>query len=108
LNYLAMLVMAIYRPRLYIVDAGNSFGLLGAHFKQHGVTVNQVTLNPNTDVSLPPFADAYTMLAQMKRPNLSVAVGETPEDLPELDDEDPTTRTKTATSWAKWRSPRGS
>lgn len=86
LNYLAMLVMAIYRPRLFIVDAGNSFGLLGDHFKKLGVTVNQVTLNPNTDVSLPPFADAFKMLDQMKRPNLSVPIGESEEDLPELDD----------------------
>lgn len=71
LNYLIMLMMAVYRPRVFIIDAGNSFGLLGEHFQRHGVSVNQVTLNPNAEVSLPPFADAYKMLERIKTPRLS-------------------------------------
>lgn len=74
-------VMAVYRARLFIVDAGNSFGLLGDHFEQHGVTVNQVALTPDADVSLPPFGDAYKMLDQIKRPELTVTdEEEDPED----------------------------
>jgi hypothetical protein len=51
-----MQMMAVHRPRLFIIEAGNSFGLLGQHFAAQGLTVNQVSLQPGTDVSLPPFA----------------------------------------------------
>ncbi len=67
LNYLAMLMMAIYRPRLVIVDAGKSFGLLGQHLAARGLTVHQVELTPDADVSLPPFAIAARLLEQEKQ-----------------------------------------
>src|SRR5262249_25100574 len=35
--YLLMQIMAIYRPRLVIIDAGNSFALLGEYFKSLGL-----------------------------------------------------------------------
>jgi hypothetical protein len=35
---------------------------LGDYCKYFGLSVNQVTLHPKEDVSLPPFADAYDML----------------------------------------------
>ncbi|MDZ7840888.1 MAG: conjugative transfer ATPase [Gammaproteobacteria bacterium] len=63
LVYLLMQMVAVYRPRIFIIEAGNSFGLLGQHFAAHGVTVNQVMLNPGTDVSLPPFGDAIKLAA---------------------------------------------
>lgn len=78
-------VMAVYRSRLFIIDAGNSFGLLGEHFRRLGVTVHQVTLQPDSDVSLPPFADAYKMIDQLKRPELSVS---DEEEVPDVDDID--------------------
>ena len=62
LVYLLMHMMALYRPRIVIIEAGNSFGLLGQYFAQHGISVNQVTLSPSADVSLPPFADAGRLL----------------------------------------------
>jgi hypothetical protein len=34
---------------------------LGQHLKYHGLSVNQVSLNPDADVSLPPFADAVRL-----------------------------------------------
>ena len=58
LVYLIQQMMARHRPRLFIIEAGGSFSLLGDHFQKHGVTVNQVSLNPGCDVSLPPFAGA--------------------------------------------------
>jgi conjugative transfer ATPase len=62
LVYLLQQMMAVHRPRIFIIEAGGSFALLGQHFASHGLAVNQVTLNPGADVSLPPFADALRLL----------------------------------------------
>jgi conjugative transfer ATPase len=61
LVYLLMQMAAMYRPRMFIIEAGNSFGLLGQHFAARGVTVNQVSLHPGADVSLPPFSGAIKL-----------------------------------------------
>ena len=61
LVYLLQQMLAIYRPRVFIIEVGASFSLLGQHLSFHGLSVNQVTLNPNADVSLPPFADAIKL-----------------------------------------------
>jgi conjugative transfer ATPase len=55
-------VMGIYRPRLFIVEAGNSFGLLGKFFTKLGLSVNQVSIKPGVDISLAPFADARLLV----------------------------------------------
>lgn len=65
LTYLIMQMAAIYRPRIYVIEAGNSFGLLGDYMAERGLSVNQVSLNPKEDVSLPPFGAALELL---KRP----------------------------------------
>lgn len=57
-------LMALLRPRLFIVEAGNSFGLLADYFASKGMTVNKVSLKPGSGVSLPPFADADKVLDQ--------------------------------------------
>ena len=58
LVYLLQQVMARHRPRLFVIEAGGSFELLGEHFRAHGLNVNQVKLQPNSDVSLPPYLHA--------------------------------------------------
>ncbi|WP_042956816.1 hypothetical protein, partial [Pseudomonas syringae] len=58
LNNLLNQLIAVYAPRLFIVEAGNSFGLLGDFAKKLGLTVNRIKLAPNSGVSLAPFADA--------------------------------------------------
>lgn len=58
LVYLLQQAMARHRPRLFIVETGGSFELLGEHFKAHGLSVNQVRLQPDSDVRLPPFSHA--------------------------------------------------
>ena len=70
LVYLLQQMAAIHRPRIFIIEAGGSFSLLGQHFASHGLTVNQVTLNPGADVSLPPFGDALRLLEKDKRVRL--------------------------------------
>ena len=58
LVYLLQQAMARHRPRIFIIEAGGSFELLGEHFKAHGLSVHQVKLQPDFDVSLPPFLHA--------------------------------------------------
>ena len=43
---------------MFIVEAGNSFGLFAEFARQLGMTVNQVKTDPGSGVSLAPFADA--------------------------------------------------
>jgi conjugative transfer ATPase len=66
--YLMMQLMAIYRPRLVLVDAGNSFALLAEYFKKMDLTVHriEITTHDQTTLSLNPFADSHKMLAQLE------------------------------------------
>ncbi|MCP4304325.1 MAG: conjugative transfer ATPase, partial [bacterium] len=64
---LLMQAVANTRPRVFIIEAGNSHYLLGEHFRAHGLSVNQVALTPATKVSLPPFADALKLLDKQGR-----------------------------------------
>ncbi|MFG3905167.1 hypothetical protein, partial [Escherichia coli] len=57
-------IMAVHRPRLFIAEAGNSFGLLADYFESLGLSVNKISVKPGTGVSLPPFADAHLLVAQ--------------------------------------------
>ncbi len=87
LVYLLQQMAAMYRPRIFIIEAGGSFSLLGQHFRSHGISVNQVTLNPNADVSLPPFADAIRMLDKERRVRLAKDPDELVDDDDEVEDE---------------------
>lgn len=51
-------LMALHRPRLFIIEAGNSFGLMADYAAAHGLTVNKISLRPGSGVTLPLFADA--------------------------------------------------
>jgi conjugative transfer ATPase len=62
LNTLLNQVTAIYRPRLFIVEAGNSFGLFGDFAKRLGLSVHRVKLSAGAGVSLAPFADARRLV----------------------------------------------
>ncbi|MGR7497037.1 conjugative transfer ATPase [Klebsiella aerogenes] len=54
-------LMALHRPRLFIVEAGNSFGLMADYARQHGLTVNKISLKPGSGITLPLFADAWKL-----------------------------------------------
>ncbi len=58
LVYLLMLLMAVHRPRVVLIEAGNSFGLLSAYFESRGISTHDVVLRPGCGASLPPFTDA--------------------------------------------------
>lgn len=86
LNYVLNQITAIYRPRVFIVEAGNSFGLYGAWAERLGLTVHRVTLAPGSEVSLAPFADAVR-LVQGSEEEMGVLETETDESLPASDGE---------------------
>lgn len=62
LNNILNQVMAVYRPRIFIAEAGNSFGLFADFAKRLGLTVNRVKLAPGSGASLAPFADAHRLI----------------------------------------------
>ncbi|WMY72478.1 conjugative transfer ATPase [Buttiauxella selenatireducens] len=57
-------LMALHRPRLFIIDAGNSFGLMADYAQRHGLTVNNISLRPGSGVTLPLFADAWRLVGE--------------------------------------------
>ena len=67
LNNILNQVTAIYRPRLFIVEAGNSFGLFGDFAARLGLSVHRVKLAPGSGVSLAPFTDAWRLVATPSR-----------------------------------------
>ncbi|MHA6788156.1 conjugative transfer ATPase [Pseudomonas bijieensis] len=72
LNNILNQITAVYRPRLIIVEAGNSFGLFADFARRLGLTVHHVKLSPGAGVSLAPFADARRLV-------------ETPDEIQTLD-----------------------
>jgi conjugative transfer ATPase len=73
-------LMAIHRPRLFIAEAGNSFGLLADYFESLGLSVNKVSIKPGSGVSLPPFSYAHKLVDDALT---SLALDE--NDLPDID-----------------------
>lgn len=62
LVYLVMHYMAIHRPQIVIVEAGNSFNLEMMYLEKHGLETYDIVLKPGCGASLPPFADAMKLL----------------------------------------------
>ncbi|MBH3195574.1 conjugative transfer ATPase [Serratia marcescens] len=73
-------LMAIHRPRLFIAEAGNSFGLLADYFESQGLSVNKVSIKPGSGVSLPPFSYAHKLVEDALT---TLALDE--NDLPDID-----------------------
>lgn len=84
-----MQVMAVYRPRIFIIEAGNSFGLLGQFFKLQNISVNQVSLKQGSGITLAPYNDAKLLI---EKPDIvatfEVDSDKPEDDLPTNDDED--------------------
>ncbi|MGR3808205.1 conjugative transfer ATPase [Pasteurella testudinis] len=59
-------LMAVHRPRLFVIEAGNSFGLMAEYAATLGLTVNKVTLKPGSGVTLPLFADCHRLMNDPK------------------------------------------
>lgn len=58
-----MNMIATYNPRVFIIEKGNSFGLLVDHCKEMGLSANKISITAGSkDIRLPPFADAVKLL----------------------------------------------
>ncbi|MFY1026543.1 conjugative transfer ATPase [Actinobacillus seminis] len=55
-------LMAVHRPRLFVVEAGNSFGLFADYAQRYGLTVNRISLEPSSDIALPLFSESHKLL----------------------------------------------
>ena len=62
ITYWSSQIMAMHRPRMIIVEAGNSFGLLADYFASQGLSVNKVSIKPGSGISLAPFQDVQKLL----------------------------------------------
>ncbi len=87
-------LMALHRPRLFIIEAGNSFGLMANYAAAHGLTVNKISLRPGSCVTLPcsPMRGDW-LSRQSPTPNRRRTKR--------------ATAMTSATCWARWRSPPG-
>ncbi|EDU1414793.1 conjugative transfer ATPase [Salmonella enterica subsp. enterica] len=82
LDKLAQMV-AIYRPRIFLLEAGNSFGLFGDYCNSLGLSVHRVSIKPGKVISLAPFGDSH-LLMQAKPETLVTSE----EALPDIDEDD--------------------
>ncbi len=85
LVYLLLHIMAVHRPRLFIIDGASSFRLFGQYLEAQGLSVNYVQVRPKSDVSLPPFAEIGKLLDPKHRRRLDLDLAG-PEDLDDADD----------------------
>lgn len=51
-------LLALTRPRMFIIEAGNSFGPMGAFCERYGLSVNRIQVNAKSKGLMAPFADA--------------------------------------------------
>jgi len=75
-------MMAIYRPRIFLLEAGNSFGLFGDYCASLGLKVHRVSIKPGKVISLAPFGDSH-LLMQVKPDAWLVSE----EALPDIDED---------------------
>ncbi len=61
LIYMLLQLIAVHRPRLFVITSLPAFGLFAQYLKSLDVRVNYVRIG-EMDVSLPPFADAHKLL----------------------------------------------
>lgn len=83
-----MKITAVHRPRIFIVEAGDSFGLLGEYMSKHGLSVNQMSVMPSSDISLPPFTNAMKLLEADENDIEVINEEDDDADINEDDDED--------------------
>lgn len=62
--------LAIKRPRMFIIEAGNSFGPFGEFCEYYGLSVNRIQVNARSKGLMAPFADAKHLVGQAI-PNVS-------------------------------------
>ena len=72
LIYMLLQIIAVHRPRLFIITALPAFGLFAEYLQSLDVVVNYVRIG-EANVSLPPFAQAHKLLARQNRDVLDIS-----------------------------------
>lgn len=72
LVWMLMSMLALHRPKVYIIELGNSFGLFGDHAAQHGLAVHKVSLTYRSEVAIPPFANVVELAGKGDRLRVGV------------------------------------
>lgn len=80
-------LMAVHRPRLFVAEAGNSFGLFADYCQRLGLSVNKISIKPGCGVSLALFADAHQLL-QMASSQLDLAGEKSAEEIEDDGDDE--------------------
>lgn len=58
--------LAMRGSRVFVIEAGGSFDLLGRYVEQFGVSVNRITFSRSQPIAMNPFAESYKALAQIE------------------------------------------
>jgi conjugative transfer ATPase len=66
LCFIIMYLLARHFPRIFIIDVGGSFDLLGEYCASLGLKVNKIKIDPKQPVSLNPFADGLRIIDQIE------------------------------------------
>ena len=66
LCFIIMYLLARHFPRMFIIDVGGSFDLLGEYCKSLGLKVNKIKIDPKNPTSLNPFADGLRIIDQIE------------------------------------------
>lgn len=62
-----LFIMAIYNARVFLVEAGNSFGMLREYLKESGVSTHKVRMRSGENTVIPPFANAMKALEREEK-----------------------------------------
>jgi conjugative transfer ATPase len=78
-------LLAHYRPRVFILEAGGSFHLFADFLRDCGLSVNTLRIRPDKPISLNPFADGLRVLTQLDASSDSARAKARQETLARLD-----------------------
>ncbi|WP_417700044.1 conjugative transfer ATPase [Pseudoalteromonas lipolytica] len=62
-----LFLMSIYNARVFLVEAGNSFGMLREYLKESGVSTHKVRMRSGENTVIPPFANALKALEREEK-----------------------------------------
>lgn len=62
-----LFIMSIYNARVFLVEAGNSFGMLREYLKGSGVSTHKVRMRSGENTIIPPFANAIKALEREEK-----------------------------------------
>lgn len=87
LNQIAAATMAMSKPRMFIIDKGGSFSLLGEYFARFGLHVNSLKIGPRMRNSLCPFLDSHLIFEQDEESEIFERLDELDEHYEDDDDD---------------------